>query len=340
MNACLFLVKRLNGLTMKKWIVACMFAIASVTAAHAQGYPSRPITMVVPFPAGSAFDVAARVLAEGMQAALGQPVIVEDVTGAAGSIGTGRVARAAPDGYVLCFGGLITHVINGAVLSLPYDVVNDFEPVSLIATTELVVVARKTMPANDLKGLIDWIRASPDKASQGSGGQGSLTHVAGVFFQMQTDTRFNIVPYRGAAGAINDLVAGHIDFMFDLLPNSLPHMRTGAIKSYAVMAKTRLATAPDVPTVDEAGLPGFYMSAWQAMWVPKNTPQSVVNKLNAAVVHALADPALRSRLESFGEQIYPREQQTPQSLAAFHKAELEKWWPIVKATNIKGKREP
>jgi tripartite-type tricarboxylate transporter receptor subunit TctC len=327
---------RSKGLMMKKSILAFVFAIASAAAVQAQGYPSHPITMIVPFPAGSAFDIAARVLAEGMQASLGQPVIVEDVTGAAGSIGTGRVARAAPDGYTLCFGGLITHVINGAVLSLPYDVVNDFQPVGLIATTELVIVARKTMPANDMSGLIDWLKANPDKASQGSGGQGSLTHVAGVFFQKQTGTRFNIVPYRGAAAAINDLVAGHIDFMFDLLPNSLPHMRTGAIKSYAVMAKTRLAAAPELPTVDEAGLPGFYMSAWQAMWVPKNTSQSVVDKLNAAVVHALADPALRSKLAGVGEEIYPRDQQTPKALAAFHKTELDKWWPIIKAANIKG----
>jgi tripartite-type tricarboxylate transporter receptor subunit TctC len=321
---------------MKKSVIAFLFAMASATTVQAQGYPSHPITMIVPFPAGSAFDIAARALAEGMQAVLGQPVIVEDVTGAAGSIGTGRVARAAADGYTLCFGGLITHVVNGAVLALPYDVVGDFEPVSLIATTELVIVARKTMPANDLKGLIDWLKANPDKASQGSGGQGSLTYVAGVFFQKKTSTRFDIVPYRGAAAAINDLVAGHIDFMFDLVPNSLPHMSTRTIKPYAVMAKTRLATAPNVPTVDEAGLPGFYMSAWQAMWVPKNTPREVIDKLNAAVVQTLADPTLRSKLAGVGEEIYPRERQTPQSLAAFQKAELEKWWPIIKAANIKG----
>jgi tripartite-type tricarboxylate transporter receptor subunit TctC len=321
---------------MKKSVIAFLFAMTSATTVQAESYPSHLITMIVPFPAGSAFDIAARVLAEGMQAMLGQPVIVEDVTGAAGSIGTGRVARAAADGYTLCFGGLITHVVNGAVLALPYDVVGDFEPVSLIATTELVIVARKTMPANDLKSFIDWLKANPDKASQGSGGQGSLTHVAGVFFQKKTDTRFNIVPYRGAAAAINDLVAGHIDFMFDLVPNSLPHMSTRTIKPYAVMAKTRLATAPNVPTVDEAGLPGFYMSAWQAMWVPKNTPREVIDKLNAAVVQTLADPTLRSKLAGVGEEIYPRERQTPQSLAAFQKAELEKWWPIIKAANIKG----
>ena len=317
-----------------KSLFALALAVASTTMVQAQGYPSRPITMVVPFPAGSAFDMTARVLAEGMQASFGQPVIVEDVTGAAGSIGTGRVARAPADGYTLCFGGLITHVVNGAVLTLPYDVLKDFEPVSLIAETKLIIVAKKAMPANDLRALIAWLKANPDKASQGSGGEGSLTHLAGVFFQKQTGTRFNIIPYRGAAGAITDLVAGHIDFMFDLVPNSLPHMSSGAIKPYAVMAKTRLATAPKVPTVDEAGLPGFYMSAWQALWVPKGTPQSAIDKLDAAVVHTLADPAVHSRLEKIGEEIFPREMQSPGSLAAFHKAEYEKWLPIVKAANI------
>jgi tripartite-type tricarboxylate transporter receptor subunit TctC len=317
-----------------KVLIALLLAVAPVATVRAEDFPSHPITMIVPLPAGSAFDVAARIVAEGMHVSLKQPVIVENVTGAAGSIGTARVARAVPDGYTLCYCGLITHVINGVELALPFDVVNDFDPVSLIATTELVVVARQALPANDLKGLIGWLKANPDKASQGSGGPGSLTHLAGVFFQQQTGTRFNIVSYRGAGAAINDLVAGHIDFMFDLLPNSLPHMSAGTIKAYAVMAKQRLAAAPDVPTVDEAGLPGFYASAWQAMWVPKHTPQGVVQKLNAAVVAALADPALRARLGKIGEEIYPREQLSPDSLALFHKAELAKWTPIIRAANI------
>jgi tripartite-type tricarboxylate transporter receptor subunit TctC len=302
--------------------------------AQAQSFPSRPITMIVPLPAGSAFDVTARVLAERMQVSLGQPVIVENVTGAAGSVGTGRVARAAPDGYTLAFGGLITHVINGAVLKLPYDVLADFEPVAPIATTDLVVVARKAMPADDLKGLIAWLKANPDKATQGSGGPGSLTHLAGIFFQKQTGTRFAIVPYRGAGAAITDLVAGHLDIMFDLAPNSLPHMRAGAIKSYAVMAKTRLRTAPGVPTVDEAGLPGLYMATWEAIWVPKGTPADVVARLNAAVVDALSVPAVTARLAELGHEVFPRDQQTPASLAALHKAELGKWWPVIKAANV------
>jgi tripartite-type tricarboxylate transporter receptor subunit TctC len=321
---------------MRTWLLAILFAVVSTTAATAQGYPERPVIMIVPFPAGSAFDLTARVLAERMRDSLGQPVVVEDVTGAAGSIGTGRVARAAGDGYTLCFGGLITHVINGAVLTLPYDVESDFEPVALIATTDLLIVARKTMPANDLRGLISWLNANPDTATQGSGGQGSLTHVAGVMFQQRTGTRFGIVPYRGAAAAINDLVAGRIDFMFDLVPNSLPHLRSGAIKSYAVMAKHRLPQAPDIPTVDEAGLPGFYMSAWQAVWAPKGTPQGVIAKLNAAIVRALADPMLRSRLAGFGEEIFPPEQQTPEALAALRRSERETWWPIIQAAHVKG----
>jgi tripartite-type tricarboxylate transporter receptor subunit TctC len=320
---------------MRTLLVAIAFTLAAATSAPAQDYPLHPITMIVPLPPGSAFDVTARALAEGMRASLGQPVIVENVTGAAGSIGTGRVARAPGDGYTLCFGGLITHVINGALLTLPYDVVHEFEPVSLIATTELIIVGRKTMPANDLKDLIAWLKAHPDKASQGSGGLGSLTHLAGVFFQQQTGTRFNIVPYRGAGAAINDLVAGNIDFMFDLAPNSLPHIRSGTIKPYAVMGEKRLIAAPDVPTVDEAGSAGFYMSAWQAIWAPKHTPTSVIRKLNAAIVTALASPALRSRLANVGEEIYPREQQTPEWLDAFHKAEFAKWTPIIKAANIR-----
>jgi tripartite-type tricarboxylate transporter receptor subunit TctC len=318
---------------MKRSLIAVACAVAWGIGANAQDFPSRPITMIVPLPAGSAFDVTARVIAERMQASLGQPIIVENVTGAAGSVGTGRVAHAAPDGYTLAFGGLITHVINGAVLKLPYDVLADFEPVAAIATTDLVVVARKAMPADDLKGLIAWLKANPDKATQGSGGPGSLTQLAGVFFQKQTGTRFAIVPYRGAGAAITDLVAGHLDIMFDLAPNSLPYMRAGAIKSYAVMARTRLPTAPDVPTVDQAGLPGLYMATWQAIWVPKGTPKSSVAKLNAAVVDALAIPAVASRLAELGDVIFPRDQQTPAALAALHKAELEKWSPIIKAAN-------
>ena len=322
---------------MRKLLIAsvCVVAWTAVGSTHAQVYPSRPITMVVPLPAGSAFDVTARLLADRMRVSFGQPVIVENPTGASGSVGTGRCARAAPDGYALCFGGMGTHVLNGAVFALPYDVLKDFEPVSLIATAQLLIVAKKAMAANDLKELIAWLKANPGKASQGDGGPGSLTHLAGISFQQETGTQFRSVPYRGAAAAVNDLVAGHIDIMIDLAPNSLPQVRAGNIKAYAVMAATRLAAAPDIPTVDEAGLPGFFMSAWQGIWVPKGTPLAVIGMLNAAIVDALADPTVRARLAELGQEAFPREQQTPEALGARQRAEIEKWWPIIRAANLK-----
>jgi tripartite-type tricarboxylate transporter receptor subunit TctC len=319
---------------MRSLLIASACALAlSVASAHAEVYPSRPITMIVPLPAGFTFDLTARLLTEHMRASLGQPVIVENITGASGSIGVGRVARAAPDGYTLAFGGLNTHVLNGAALTLPYDVLTDFAPVALVATTPLLIVTNKTVAATDLKQLIGWLRAKPGKASQGTGGPGSLTHFAGIYFQQKTGTRFASIPYRGGGAAINDLLAGNIDLLIDLAPNSLPQLRGGTIKAYAVLAKTRLAAAPDVPTVDEAGLSGLYISAWQAIWAPKGTPTHVIDKLNGAIVDALADPALRARLADLGEEIFPPEQQSPAALAAWQKAEIEKWWPIVTSAN-------
>jgi tripartite-type tricarboxylate transporter receptor subunit TctC len=316
---------------------ACALAFANVGSGRADVYPSRPIMLVVPLPAGFTFDLTARLLAEHMRASLGQPVIVENVTGASGSIGVGRVARAAPDGYVLCFGGLNTHVLNAAVLTLPYDVVTDFAPIALVATAPLVIVTNKAVAANDLTQLIAWLKANPGKASQGTGGPGSLTHFAGVYFQQRTGTRFGAIPYRGGGAAINDLMAGTIDLLIDLAPNSLPHLRAGAIKAYAVLAKTRLPAAPGIPTVDEAGLPGLHVSAWQAIWAPKGTPPAVIAKLNGAIVEALADPALRARLADLGEDVFPPEQRTPAALAAWQKAEIEKWWPVAKA--LKGEAQ-
>jgi tripartite-type tricarboxylate transporter receptor subunit TctC len=322
---------------MRSLLIASVLVVAStgICCAEPPAYPSRPVTMVVPLPPGSAFDVTARLLAERLQEQLGQRVIVDNQTGASGSIGTGRCAHAAPDGYTICFGGVGTHVLNAAILALPYDVLKDFEPVSLIATAQLLIVARQAMAANDLKELIAWLKANPGKASQGTGGPGSLTHVAGISLQAATGTRFGSVPYRGAGAAINDLVAGHIDIMIDLAPNSLPHVRAGTVKAYAVMAPTRLAAAPEIPTVDEAGLPGFYMSAWQALWAPKGTPATVIARLNAAIVEALADPAVRARLADLGQETFPQLQQTPAALGALQKAEIAKWWPIIKAASIK-----
>jgi len=292
--------------------------------------------MVVPFAAGGPTDTIARILANPMSAALGRPIIIENVTGAAGSIGVGRVARAAPDGYTLSVGFLGTDVLNGARYSLQYDVLNDFEPIALLASNPQLIVAKIAMPAKDLIELIAWLKANPGAASQGTAGAGSPAHVGGPLFQSMTGTRFQFVPYRGAAPAMQDLVAGQIDLMFDQASNALPHVRSGGVKAYAVTAKTRLASAPDIPTAEEAGLPGFYISVWSGMWSPKGTSQDVIAKLNAAVVRALSDQTVQQRLAELGQEIPPRHQQTPAFLAVFQKAEIEKWWPIIKAANIKG----
>jgi len=304
--------------------------------ASAQAYPSRPITIVVPSGAVGPSDVIVRIVAERMRSSLGQPLVIENVTGANGNLGTGRVARAKPDGYTLAFSvSFSTHVVNGAIYALPYDVINDFEPVALVADAPQVILAKKAMPANDLKELIAWLKANPDKASLGHIGSGSPAHVFGLLFQKQTSTRFQYVTYRSAGQAMQDMIAGHIDLMF-VNPNiALEHVRVGSIKAYAVTTKNRMAAASNIPTVDEAGLPGFYGSPWFAFWAPKGAPRDVIDKLNAAVVDALADTAVRSRLANLGVEVPPREQQTPEALGAFHKAEIEKWWPILKEASIK-----
>jgi tripartite-type tricarboxylate transporter receptor subunit TctC len=320
---------------MKRLVLAAIVAAAAVVSAAAQTYPARQITVVVPFAAGGPTDTIARILAEGMRLSLGQTVIVENTTGAAGTIGVGRVARAAPDGYTIVIGHWSTHVLNAAVYPLQYDVVNDFEPISLVANNPQLIVSKSAVPAKDLKELIGWIKANEDKVTQGTAGVASASHVAGLYFQKVTGTTFRFVPYRGAAPVMQDMLAGHIDLTFDQAANSLPQVRGGQIRAYAVTAKTRLAAAPEIPTVDEAGVPGFYISVWHGLWAPKGTPKEVMTKLLDATRAALANPQVQKRLAELGQELPSLEQQTPDALRAHHKAELDKWVPLVKAANIK-----
>jgi tripartite-type tricarboxylate transporter receptor subunit TctC len=320
---------------MRRLVLAAVIAAAGVASAAAQTYPTRSINLVVPFAAGGPTDTIARILAEGMRQALGQTVIVENVTGAAGSIGVGRVARATPDGYTIGIGHWSTHVVNAAVYPLQYDVLNDFAPISLVANNPQLVVSKNAVPAKDLKELIAWIKQNGDQVTQGTAGAGSASHIAGVYFQKLTGTTFRFVPYRGAGPVMQDMLAGHIDLNFDQAANSLPQVRAGQIRAYAVTAKTRLAAAPDIPTVDEAGVPGFYIAVWHGLWAPKNTPKEVMARLIEATRAALANPLVQKRLADLGQEIPALDQQTPEALRAHHKAELDKWVPLIKAANIK-----
>ncbi len=308
-------------------------AFASAPIARAQAYPSRPITLVVPFAAGGNTDANARNLAEQMRGPLGQPVIIENVSGADGSIGTGRVARARPDGYTIGMGSTSTHMMNGALYSLPYDVVNDFAPISLLFTSPYALFARKTMPAKDLNELIAWLKANPNRASAGITA-GSFRLII-AFFQKETGTQFTLVPYRGGAPAMQDLVAGQIDLLFMNL-DALPLVRAGSIRACGVASDTRSALAPDIPTFGEMGLPlSFSGFGWQGLFAPKGTPKEIIDRLNAATVQGLADPAMPARLANVGYEIFPREQQTPEALGALQKAQIEKWWPLIKEFGIK-----
>jgi tripartite-type tricarboxylate transporter receptor subunit TctC len=291
--------------------------------------------MIVPLAPGGSTDVIARIMAEGIRASLGQPVIVENTTGAGGTIGVGRLARAAPDGYTIGIGQWGTNMANGAIYTLQYDLLKDFEPIALIATQPFLIVTRKTMPASDLKELVAWLKANPDKATQGNSGIGTPSHVAGVFLQNAVGAKWALVPYRSAGLSMQDLVAGNIDLTLDTPAVSMSQVRAGNIKAYAVTSKSRIAVAPDIPTTDEAGLPGFYFSFWHALWAPKGTPKDIIARLNAAAVSTLADPGLRAKLVDLAQEIFPPEQQTPEALLAYHQAEIEKWWPIIRAADIK-----
>ena len=310
-------------------------ALLGIGGTNAQTYPSRPITIIAPFPPGGPSDALARILAGPLEAALGQPIVIENIGGAGGTIGAARVARAEPDGYTLLIGQWSTQVVNPITYNLAVDVVNDFAPVALIANTPQIIIARKDFPASDVRELIAWLKANPDKAQAATVGAAGGAQVAGLYFQKITGTRFGFVPYRGGAPAMQDLMAGRVDIMFDQAANAITQVRAGTIKAYAVMTEERWHLAPDIPTIDEAGAQGLHVSYWHALFAPKATPPDVIAKVNAAVVSALADPKVQQSFAAQGQDIWPREQQSPQALGALYKAEIEKWWPIIKAEGLK-----
>jgi len=316
-------------------ISAILLAVAWSAIAAAQTYPARPITMIVPFPAGGATDTLARYLAEQMRPILGQPIVIENAGGAAGSLGVGRAVRSPADGYTLSIGTSTTHVLTGGLYTLPFDLLKDLEPIIQIGSEPLLIVAKKSLPADDLKGLIAWLKANPDKASVGIAGVGAAGHLTGISLQKATDTKFQFVPYRGNGPAMQDLLAEQIDFMIEPASNFKSLLAAGSVKPFAITGKTRLRSSPNIPTADEAGLPGFTASLWYGLWVPKSTPKDIIAKLNATMVQILAAPQVQQRFEELGIEITPQQQQSPEALRAFQKAEADRWWPIIKAANIK-----
>lgn len=316
-------------------ILALAATFGTGSSATAQSYPSKPITIVVPFSAGGPTDTLARIIGERMRKPLGQPVLVDNTTGAGGTMGTGKVAGAAPDGYLVSIGHWGMHVVNGVYYTLPYNVLTDFEPVAMIASNPDIIISKTAVPARNLKELIAWIIANQDKALMGTGGIGGASQMAAIYFGNRIGVKFHYVPYRGGAPALQALLGGEIDLYVTQVSNVAGQIKAGKVTAYAVTANTRQAAAPEVPTVDEAGLPGLYISIWHGIWLPKGTPREVVMKLNAAIVETLADPAVRQRFADLGQEIPVREQQTPEALFAYHKAEIEKWSPIIKASGLK-----
>lgn len=318
--------------TFLRFTGAAAATLAVSGAARAENYPVRPITMIVPYPAGGPTDVLARILAEQMRGSLGQPVIVENIAGAEGSIGVTRAVRAKADGYTIELGAMSTHVLNAAFYSLPYDPLHDFAPILPLVTTPQILFARNAIPANDLKELIAWLKANPTTASVGIGA--ATAHLIAALFQRETGTRLTKVPYRTANVAMQDLVAGQIDLVFTT-PDRLALVQSGGAKALAVTSEMRLAPCPDIPTFFENGLPALSFSPWFALYAPAGTPREIINELNGAAVEALADPTARSRLVQLGMEIFPREQQTPEALGSLQKADAARWWPLIKAANLR-----
>jgi tripartite-type tricarboxylate transporter receptor subunit TctC len=304
-------------------------------AAYAESYPVRPIHMIVPFPAGGATDVLGRVLAERMKDILGQPIIVENISGAAGSIAVGRVTRTVADGYTLSIGTSTTHMLTGGLYDLPFNLLTDLDPIIMIGSEPLLIVAKKDFPANNLKNLIAWLKANPDKASVGIAGVGATGHLTGIAFQKETGTKFQFIPYKGNGPGMQDLAAGNIDFMIEPSSNFRGLVKAGSIKAIAVTSAERIDTYPDTPTAIEAGLPGFTASLWYGLWVRSGTPVEIETTLNDAMRKTLGDPSIEKRLHELGVEIAPTAQQSPQYLRSFQKSEAERWWPIIKAANIK-----
>jgi len=326
----------IEKLSMKKLMAIVVLALGAATGAWAQKYPTRPVMMIVPYPPGGLTDVVGRLMAEGMQGPLGQNVVIENVGGANGSIGSARVARAAPDGHTVLLGIWNTHVSTAKLMKLDYDPVEDFAPIAFLTDAPMLLTVHKSVPVNSYKELVGWLRANPDKASSGSAGIGSPPHLLDELVRKQTNTRFETVHYRGAGPIMQDLLGGQIQMGFLNPATAAPHIRSGAIKAFGVTSARRLNILPDVPTMAEAGYQGgLEFSLWSALYAPKGTSREIVNILNRAVVSSLANPKVRERLESQGMEIATREKQTPESLAAIQRAEIKKWWPIIEAAGIK-----
>src|SRR6202171_3738679 len=322
--------------SMRRVILAVLAMLAFGSAAVAENYPSHPITIIVPFSAGGPSDAMTRILAERMKLTLGEAILVENVTGAGGSPGVGRTVRSAPDGYTIGFGHLGTHVANGVIYKLGYDLVTDLEPVVLLPSNPMIIVSKNAVPAKSLKELLAWLKSRPAPPTAGTAGARSGSHIAGIYFESVSGIHLQYVPYRGTGPWLNDLVAGQSDVIVDQTSNSINQVRGGNIRAYAITADKRLESAPEIPTTDEAGLPGFHMTLWSGLWVPKGTPKEIIAKLNAAVVDALNDPAARKQLENLGLEMPAKDQLTPEALGAWQKAEIAKWWPIIKAADVKG----